>query len=53
MAEDVILDKLKSCIEPKLDKNQYAYRHQRSTTDALTKLVNNWCAALDDTNYED
>ena len=49
VAEDVILDKLKSCIETKLDKNQYAYRQQHSTTDALLKLVNNWCAALDDT----
>ena len=49
MAEDVILDKLKSHIETKLDKNQYAYRDQHSTTDAQLKLVNNWCAALDDT----
>ena len=48
LAEDVILRKLKSTVESKLGKNQFAYRKQHCTTDALLKLINNWCASLDD-----
>ena len=47
IAEHVILDKLKSSVECKLDKLQFAYRKGHSTTDALLNLFHHWCSALD------
>ena len=47
LAEEIILQKLKSTVEAKLNINQFAYRKQHCTTDALLKLVDSWCSSLD------
>ena len=50
IAADVILAKLKNYAESKLRNDQFAYRRKHSTTDALLKLINQWCSALDNSN---
>ena len=48
IAEEVILQRLQSSLGDKLDKNQYAYQRNLSTTDALLDVIHNWCLELDD-----
>ena len=48
VAEEIIPNKLRNAIGEKLNKNQYAYQKQLSTTDALLHAVHDWCQDLDD-----
>ena len=48
IAEQVILQRLKSGLGFKLNNNQYAYQQKRSTTDALLHIIHDWCLQLDD-----
>jgi hypothetical protein len=48
IAAEVILQRSQSSLGDKLDKNQYAYQRNLSTTDALLDVIHNWCLELDD-----
>jgi hypothetical protein len=47
IAEQVIINKLQSFLKIHLDNNQFAYQRQRSTTDALLAMLDDWTMILD------
>jgi hypothetical protein len=47
VAEDVILQRLRTAVADKIQRNQYAYQSGLSTTDALLHAVHDWCLQLD------
>ena len=52
LCEQVLVNKLKSCIQNFISANQFAYRPKTGTTDAILKLIDDVTSDLDSVKYD-